>query len=76
MKRAFISICMITVLSLALCGSAMAGKFKVTKVYDGDTIMAEGHDIVTYVLLAGIDAPEISAPSQEPGHPYEQAANP
>jgi micrococcal nuclease len=74
MKKFFISICMITVLYLAFCGSAEAGKFKVTKVYDGDTIMAEGHDIVTYVLLAGIDAPEISSPSQEPGQPYAQAA--
>ena len=74
MKKAFISSCMITIFFLAFCGSAMAGKFKVTKVYDGDTIMAEGHDIVTYVLLAGIDAPEISSPSQEPGQPYAQTA--
>ena len=74
MKKAFIAICMITIFFLGFCGSAMAGKFKVTKVYDGDTIMAEGHDIVTYVLLAGIDAPEISSPSQEPGQPYAQAA--
>ena len=34
---------------------SLAGRFKVTKVYDGDTIMAEGHDIIIYVLLAGID---------------------
>jgi len=74
MRKVFISICMITFFCLAFCCSAMAGKFKVTKVYDGDTIMAEGHDIVTYVLLAGIDAPEISSPSQEPGQPYAQAA--
>jgi hypothetical protein len=32
------------------------------------------YGIVTYVLLAGIDAPEISSPSQEPGQPYAQAA--
>jgi micrococcal nuclease len=74
MKKVFTSICMTTVFCLVLSGNACAGKFKVTKVYDGDTIMAEGHDIVTYVLLAGIDAPEISSPSQEPGQPYSQAA--
>ena len=74
MKRAFIAICMAAFFTLAFCGSAVAGKFRVTKVYDGDTIMAEGHDIVIYVLLAGIDAPEISSPGQEPGQPYAQAA--
>jgi micrococcal nuclease len=74
MKKAFIAICMMNIFSFVFCGSVIAGKFKVTKVYDGDTIMAEGHDIVTYVLLAGIDAPEISSPSQEPGQPYAQAA--
>ena len=74
MKRAFIAICIIAVFCLAFFGSAYAGKFKVTKVYDGDTIMAEGHDIVTYVLLAGIDAPETGSPNQEPAQPYAQAA--
>jgi len=28
---------------LALSTHSLAGQFKVTKVYDGDTIMAEGH---------------------------------
>jgi len=50
----------VAVMCLLVCSSpAMPGQFKVTTVYDGDTIMAEGHDIVIYVLLAGIDAPEI-----------------
>jgi micrococcal nuclease len=36
-----------------------AGEFKVIRVDDGDTIIAEGHDIEIKVRLAGIDAPEI-----------------
>jgi len=35
-----------------------AGQFKVTYVWDGDTVKAEGHDIQIKVRLAGIDAPE------------------
>ena len=53
---------------------SLAGQFKVTKVYDGDTIMAEGHDIVIYVLLAGIDAPEIDSRKIQQGQPYGQEA--
>ena len=52
---------------------SLAGQFKVTRVYDGDTIMAEGHDITLYVLLAGIDAPEID-PQQQGQQPYGQKA--
>ena len=57
---------------LALSTHSLAGQFKVTKVYDGDTIMAEGHDIIIYVLLAGIDAPEIGSRKQQRGQPYGQ----
>ena len=59
---------------LALPTHLLAGEFKVTKVYDGDTIMAEGHDIVIYVLLAGIDAPEIATRKGQPQQPYGQEA--
>jgi micrococcal nuclease len=59
---------------LALPTHSLAGEFKVTKVYDGDTIMAEGHDIVIYVLLAGIDAPEIATRKGRPQQPYGQEA--
>jgi len=52
---------------------SLAGQFKVTRVYDGDTIMAEGHDITIYVLLAGIDAPEID-PQRHQQQPYGQEA--
>ena len=53
--------------------TSLAGQFKVTRVYDGDNIMAEGHDITIYVLLAGIDAPEID-PQQQGQQPYGQQA--
>jgi endonuclease YncB( thermonuclease family) len=43
---------------------SFAGQFKVTYVYDGDTLIAKGHDIEIKVGLAGIDAPE--TPMREP----------
>ena len=39
---------------------SLAGEFKVTRFYDGDTIKAEDHDIEIKVKLVGIDAPETS----------------
>jgi micrococcal nuclease len=74
MKKVLIKISLIVVLVLAFSAHGLAGQFKVTKVYDGDTIMAAGHDIVMYVLLAGIDAPELSSQNQEPDQPYARAA--
>jgi len=53
---------------------SVAGQFTVTKVYDGDTIKAQGHDIILYVLLAGIDAPEIAFRKQQQGQPYARKA--
>ena len=50
----------------------LAGAFKVTRVYDGDTIKAEGSDIEIKVRLLGIDAPETSRKKHEPGQPYNQ----
>ena len=58
--RALLTIVLLVTGYLLMAPSiSLAGQFKVTRVYDGDTIMAEGHDITLYVLLAGIDAPEI-----------------
>jgi len=51
-----------------------AGQFKVTRVYDGDTVKAEGHDIEINVRLVGIDAPEASSGKREPGQPFSQQA--
>ena len=50
-------------------------KFKVIKVYDGDTFMAEGHNIKIMVRLIGIDTPEkANKKKQKPGQPYSQKA--
>ena len=53
---------------------SVAAQFKVTRVYDGDTIKAKGHDIEIKVRLVGIDAPETSKKKHEPGQPYSQQA--
>ncbi len=53
---------------------SLAGQFKVTRVYDGDTIKAEGCDIEINVRLVGIDAPETSKKKGQPGQPYSQQA--
>ena len=52
----------------------LAGQFKVTKVYDGDTLKAEGHDIEIKVRLVGIDTPEKSRKKRDPGQPFSQKA--
>ncbi len=51
-----------------------AGQFKVTRVYDGDTVKAEGHDIEIKVRLVGIDTPETGKKKRDPGQPYSQKA--
>jgi len=59
-------------LRLVLPAPSSAGQFKVTRVYDGDTVKAEGHDITIKVRLVGIDAPETSKKKGTPGQPYGQ----
>lgn len=51
---------------------SLAGQFKITRVYDGDTVKAIGHDITVKVRLVEIDAPEISHRKRESGQPYGQ----
>ena len=53
---------------------SLAGQFKITRVCDGDTVRAQGHDIEIMVRLVGIDAPETSRKKREPGQPYSQKA--
>jgi len=74
MKRPLKIITFLITFLLALPTFSLAGQFKVTTVYDGDTIMAEGHDIVIYVLLAGIDAPEIGSRRQQRQQPHGREA--
>lgn len=74
MKLKYKIILLFIICFFMLSTHSIAGQFKVTKVYDGDTIMAEGYDIVIYVLLAGIDAPEIGTQKHKPGQAYGQEA--
>jgi len=61
-----------TTLLLILPSFTFAGQFKVTQVYDGDTVKAQGHDIEIMVRLVGIDAPETSRKKRDTGQPYSQ----
>src|SRR5210317_1758734 len=64
-----------TILTLLLIPSVLfAGQFKVTRVSDGDTVKAQGHDIEIKVRLVGIDTPETSKKKRDPGQPYSQQA--
>ena len=74
MKKPIKTISILIVFLLALSTHLLADQFKVTRVYDGDTIMAEGRDIIIYVLLAGIDAPEIGSRRQQRQQPSAQEA--
>jgi endonuclease YncB( thermonuclease family) len=52
----------------------LASQFKITRLYDGDSVEAEGHDFEINVRLVGIDAPEASREKHEPGQPFSQQA--
>ena len=51
-----------------------AGQFRITMVYDGDTVKAETPEIVIYIMLVGIDAPEVSNRPDGTHQPFAQAA--
>jgi len=55
MKRILLAFSILILLSSI---TAQAGQFKVTRVYDGDTFKATGHDITINVRLVGVDSPE------------------
>jgi len=74
-KRLSYAISIIVLLFLFLLpGELLAGQFKITRVYDGDTVKAEGHEIEIKIRLVGIDAPESSRKKHEPGQPFSQQA--
>ena len=50
----------IITLLLAFPVSPLGNGFKITRVYDGDTVQAETPESVIYMMLVGIDAPEVS----------------
>jgi micrococcal nuclease len=74
MKRPLKIILLLIAFLLFLSTLSLAAQFKVTRVYDNDTLKAEGHDIEIKVRLVGIDAPETSKKKREPGQPYSQQA--
>ncbi len=59
---------------LLIPSPSFAGQFKVTRVTDGDTLKAAGHDIEITVRLVGIDAPERGRKKNDPGQPFSTKA--
>ena len=57
-----------------LSSFVLAGQFKITKVYDGGTVKAEGHDIEIKIRLVGIDAPETAKSKRKEAQPFSQKA--
>jgi len=51
-----------------------ADRFKITRVYDGDTVQAEAPGVVIYIMLVGIDAPEVGNQVNRQGQPYGKEA--
>jgi micrococcal nuclease len=69
-----IIIALIAIFTIAASNTCHAGQFKVTRVYDGDTFKASGHDIEIKVRLVGIDAPEIAKGKRKSGQPFSKRA--
>ena len=74
MKRNCLIFSSLIVLILIIPSISPAGQFKVTRVYDGDTVKARGQNIEIKIRLVGIDTPEISKEKRDPGQPYSQKA--
>lgn len=68
-----ISLIIITIL-LIIPTLSIAAQFKVTHVYDGDTVKGELAGIGVKMRLVGIDAPETSKKKGQEGQPYSQKA--
>ena len=54
--------------------SLYAGQFKVTEVFDGDTVRIEGHGTEINVRLAGIDAPKLCPEENQLAQPFSREA--
>ena len=59
---------------LFLPSISFAGQFKITHIYDGDTVAIESHHLKIEVSLAGIDSPGISKNKKDMAHLYGQQA--
>jgi endonuclease YncB( thermonuclease family) len=74
MRRTLTIACLVLAFLASTSSTSFAGQFTVTRVYDGDTIKAQGHDIEIKVRLVGVDTPETSKRKRDPGQPYSQEA--
>ena len=75
-KRSLYSLIILTTALLLIFPCiALAGQFKVVRVYDGDTVKAIGHDIEIKIRLVCIDAPETKKGKRKPGQPYRQKSD-
>ncbi|OEU69636.1 MAG: hypothetical protein BA864_02510 [Desulfuromonadales bacterium C00003093] len=73
-KRGRIKVLIPIICFLFLPTSLLANQFKVTEVYDGDTIKVKGYGAEIKLRLAGIDAPETSRNKIGFGQRYSQEA--
>ena len=73
-KRGLVKTFLLIVFFLFLPISSLASQFKVTEVYDGDTIKVKGYGAEIKLRLAGIDAPETSNNKRGLGQRYSQEA--
>ena len=74
MKKFLKIFCLLVPILLAVPALCLAGEFRVTMVYDGDTVKAGTPDIIIYIMLVGIDAPEISNRADQPDQAFGQKA--
>ncbi len=73
-KRSLPTLLFLAAFLLLTPGSSLADRFKITRVYDGDTVMARQDRTIIYIMLIGIDAPEVPNPIDPQGQPYGQEA--
>nr|WP_320016171.1 thermonuclease family protein [uncultured Desulfobacter sp.] len=57
----------------AVSAAINQSNFKVTKVFDGDTVQVQGQDLDFRIRMVAIDAPETGG-SKKKGQPYSQKA--
>ncbi len=74
MKKLLKIVCFLILFLPATAALCFAGEFRVTRVYDGDTVKAGTPDIIIYIMLVGIDAPEISNSVDQPDQAFGQKA--
>ena len=53
---------------------SLAAQFKLTRIYDGDTVMAETAGSIIYIMLVGVDAPEVTWGDDPRGQPFGKEA--